>query len=271
MFTDLSLIQLRPRDILDILLVTFLLYQLYRLISRSRALPVVWGLLIILMLIPVASILHLETLKWIFDLIADFIIIAVIVSLQPELRRLFYRIGQARWYRSLVPIQQVPVEEISQAVQQLAEEKTGALIVIVNRIGLRQLMEAGIMLRANISRELLLSIFYGENPLHDGAVLIEGNSILSAASYLPMSSSTQLKRTHGARHRAGLGISEESDALVIVVSEEKGYITLAHQGELVEKADISDVKSVLMAFNSSRVEEEWERLFKEFSKIRKKR
>ncbi len=257
MLANLRLIEFQFRDALDIVIVAFFLYQIYRLIARSRALPVIWGLVIVLLLIPLANILQLRTLNWIFDIVADFIVIAVIVSLQPELRRMFYRLGQMNWYRAMVPVQAVPTDEIHQAVTLLMQEKTGALIVLVNRIGLRQIMESGIMLRAQVSRELISSVFYGKNPLHDGALLIEGNMALAAACYLPMSSSSQLKKTHGARHRAGLGISEESDAFVIVVSEENAEISVAFQGELIEKLEPQDLKRLLTIFNSNKLEAEW--------------
>lgn len=260
-FPDLKFLQFGIKDMFDILIVTILIYQVYRLLSRTRAIPVLIGLTLIFVLSIISRFFALHTVGWLFDVLSNFLIIAMIVALQPELRRLFYNLGQIGWIRSLVSVNQLPVDDILSAVTQMGEDKTGALLVIVNKIGLRQLVEGGIVLQAKISRELLMSIFFEKNPLHDGAVIIQGGNIVSAACYLPLSSSDQLKRTHGARHRAGLGISEESDALSIIVSEEKGWISVAFMGELREKLDGQALKNLLYAFNANRLEDEWENLF----------
>lgn len=250
------------KNIIDILLVTVLAYQAYRLLRHSRATPVLIGMAILFIISLFSRLVQLETVTWLFESVSSYILITVIVILQPELRRMFYQIGQARWYRLLFKAQEIPVDEILQASHQLAEEKTGALIVVVNQIGLRHISEGGIMLQGKVSRELLLSIFYGKNPLHDGAVILEGSQLISAATYLPLSSSTKLKKTHGARHRAGLGISEESDALAIIVSEEKGKISLCYMNDLQENIDTIKLKSLLTAFNNDRLDEEWASFFK---------
>jgi len=248
-------------NFVDILLVAFFTYNIYKLLRHTRATPVLIGLGILLAISILSRIFHLETLNWLFESVSGYILIAVIVILQPELRRVFYKLGQTKWYRFFFQIRDVPVEEIIQALLQFSEEKTGALVVLVNRIGLRHLSEAGIQLQARVSRELLVAAFYGENPLHDGAVLVEGSIILSAGTYLPLSSSTQLRKTHGARHRAALGISEESDALALVVSEEKGYISACYLGVMKEKLDVIKLKSLLSAFNNNKLNEEWDKLF----------
>ena len=250
------------KNIFDILLVSIFTYQAYRLLRHSRATPVLIGMAILFTISLISRLLQLETITWLFESVSSYILITVIVILQPELRRMFYQIGQARWYRLLFQAQEVPVDEILQASHQMAEEKTGALLVLVNQIGLRHISEGGIILQSKVTRELLLSIFFGKNPLHDGAVIIEGGQIISAATYLPLSSSTALKKTHGARHRAGLGISEESDALSIIVSEEKGKISLCYMGDLQENIDTIKLKSLLTAFNNDRLDEEWKNFFK---------
>lgn len=260
-FLDVRFLQFGIKDIFDIVIVSILIYQVYSLLSRTRAVPVLIGLVFIILLSIISRFFDLNTVGWLFDVFSNFFLIAMIVALQPELRRLFYNLGQVGWVRSLVSVNQLPVDDLLESLLQMSEKKTGALIVIVNKIGLKQLTEGGISLSANMSRELLGSIFYGQNPLHDGAVIIQGSSILSAASYLPLSSSSQLKRTHGARHRAGLGISEESDALSLIVSEETGSISVAYFGELREKLDSQTLKTLLYSFNSNRLSEEWDQLF----------
>ena len=145
---------------------------------------------------------QLETLSWLFDSISAYFVIAILVVLQPELRRLFYQIGQARWYRTLIQVQQVPVDEIATAIKQMSDAKCGAIMAIVNKVGLKQYSESGVQISGRVSREFLVSIFYGKNPLHDGAVVIEGQNVTAAACYLPMSTSSEVKRSYGARHRA---------------------------------------------------------------------
>lgn len=249
------------RDIIDILLVSVFIYNIYKLIRHTRATPVIIGMTILFIISLISRLLKLETVTWIFEGFSAYVLIAIIVILQPELRRLFYRLGETRLYRLLFQTRNVPIEEIQQACQQMMDEKTGALMVIVNHIGLRHLAEGGILLHANLTKELLISIFYGENPLHDGAVVIEGQQVISAATYLPLSTSNQLKKTHGARHRAALGISEESDALAIVVSEEKKKISLCYMGEIRENVDPIKLKSLLTAFNNDRLNNEWQATF----------
>jgi diadenylate cyclase len=249
------------RNIIDIFLVFLFIYYIYKLIRHTRATPVIIGMTILFVVSIMSKLLKLETVTWIFEGFSAYVLIAIIVILQPELRRLFYRLGETRLYRLLFQTRNVPVEEILQACQQMVDDKTGALIVIVNHIGLRHLAEGGIPLQANLTKELLISIFYGENPLHDGAVIVEGSQIISAATYLPLSTSNRLKKTHGARHRAALGISEESDALCVVVSEQRKKITLCYMGEIRENVDPVKIKSLLTAFNNDRLNNEWQSQF----------
>lgn len=249
------------REIIDVFLVAFLIYHTYKLLTHTRAIPVVLGLTLLAVISVTAQWLELDTLSWVFDIISNYIIIAVLIILQPELRRIFFRFSQVRWFRTVFSIQQVPSEEILQACMQMADEKTGGLMILGNQVSLKDHIQGGIPLNAKISRELLVSIFYGKNPLHDGAVIIEGDNVVSAATYLPLSNSSQLKRTHGARHRAGLGIAEETDCLTLIVSEEKGKLSVCFLGELREGVDAVKLKSLLMAYNNNRLKEEWETIF----------
>lgn len=248
---------LQLRDIADVLLTAFLIYQGFRLFQQTRAIPVIIGVIIFLIFSVGSHFLQLETLSWFFDTISSYFVIAILIILQPELRRLFYRLGQARWYRNFLQVQKISVEEIYQAILNLSDAKIGALLVLVNKTGLRQIAESGITMNAVVSKELLTSVFYEGNPLHDGAVLIEGSVIIAATCYLPLSNSSSLKKTHGARHRAALGISEESDALAIVVSENTGRISAMFLGEMAEGLDSIKIKSLLTAFNSNRLPDEW--------------
>ncbi len=250
------------RMFLDITITAFIIYQIYRLIAHTRTIPVVLGIFLLFGLYGVSRLIPLKTVQFIFETLSNYLIIGVLIVLQPELRRLFYRIGQTNILKNLFPRTSLPLEIFLAAVVELAETKTGALFVLVNKIGLNQIVEGGIVLNAQISRELLLAIFYEENPLHDGAVVIDGSTVLSAASYLPLSDSPQLKKTHGARHRSGLGISEESDALSVIVSEEKGKISVCYNGILHSHVDTVTLKSILLAYNNNRLSEEMDIIFK---------
>lgn len=246
-----------PKDIVDIVLVTLVIYYGYRLVRQSRAVPILGGVALFLALTFLSHRGQLETLSWLFDSISAYFVIAILVVLQPELRRLFYQIGQARWYRTLIQVQQVPVDEIVTAVKQMSDAKCGAIMAIVNKVGLKQYSESGVQITGRISREFLVSIFFGKNPLHDGAVVIEGQNVVAAACYLPMSTSAEVKRSYGARHRAALGISEDSDAFVVVVSETNGKVSLAFLGEMKENVDQARLRKLLIAFNQNNLVEEW--------------
>ncbi|MDH5719472.1 MAG: diadenylate cyclase CdaA [Spirochaetia bacterium] len=250
------------RSLIDIVLVSFLIYQIYRLLSHSRALPVLIGVVVFIILSLISQWFKLDTLSWLFESISGYLIIAIIVILQPELRRAFYRLGHVNIYKLISTQKDIPVEEVSQACLLMAEDKIGALLVLLKKSSVKQISESGISMQANISKELLVSIFYGENPLHDGAVIIEGEHVISAATYLPLSSSSRLKKTHGARHRAGLGITEESDVLSIIVSEETGKISVCFLGKMEESVNGIKLKSILASFNTGRLKDEWKTILK---------
>lgn len=254
---------IHPKDVLDIFLVALILFQVYKLIRKTRAMRVLLGITFLVIFYFAARLLQLQTIVWLFDAFSASVLIAIIVILQPELRRLAYQFGDTTWYRKFMVTRAVPVEEIVMALYQMAEEKIGALIILVNKTSIREHVDGGIVIDGKVSAELLTSIFYDKNPLHDGAVIIEGGVISIAAGYLPLSNSTQLKKTHGARHRAGLGISEESDALVLIASEEKGKVAVAFQGVLKENIDATKLRTLLMEFNNSRLSEGWDTIFYE--------
>lgn len=254
------------RIFLDISLTSFIIYQIYRLIAHTRTIPIVMGFIILLFVYGISRLIPLRTVQFIFEALSNYLIIGVLIILQPELRRLFYRIGESNYFRNIIPHSSLPIELFFSTIIELAENKTGALFVLTNTVGLNQIIEGGIVLNAQLSRELLLSIFYEENPLHDGAVIIKGETVLSAASYLPLSDSPQLKKTHGARHRSGLGITEESDAMSVIVSEEKGKISVCYNGILYPNVDSVMFKSILQAYNNNRLSDELEILFKKDSK-----
>ena len=221
-----------PTDVIDILVVAFLIYQFLLIIRGRRAAHVLMGLCILAGIYGLAVLAKLEVLRTILATLAPFTAIALIVMFQSELRRMLARLGR----RPFLGISQLERREVSQeillAITHLAQKKIGALIVVERKIGLRTFVESGVNLDAAISRDLLCAIFHPGAALHDGAVIIQGDRIASAACFLPLTTNPLLITELGTRHRAALGITEESDCFSVVVSEETGRISIAAFAEI---------------------------------------
>jgi len=221
-----------PTDVIDILVVAVLIYQFLLIIRGRRAAHVLVGLCILAAIYGAAVLAKLEVLHTILATLAPFTAIALIVMFQSELRRMLARLGR----KPFLGISELERREVSQeillAVSHLAQKKTGALIVVERKIGLRTFVESGVNLDAAISRDLLCAIFHPGGALHDGAVIIQGDRIASAACFLPLTTNPQLVTELGTRHRAALGITEESDCFSVIVSEESGRISIAAFGEI---------------------------------------
>ncbi len=235
--------------ILDILIVSFLLYRIYILISRTRALQLLFAIFLILILDFVSKQLYLETLSWIIRNLSAYLVFGIIVLLQPELRQLVGEIGNMPIFNWINPKPVIYLDHIIAAVVELANNKVGSIICIIQDIKPDFVLDINraVKLDALISKELLLSIFYKENPLHDGAVIIENNRIVSAACFLPVSNSPLLKTTHGARHRAAMGMAEQTDAIVIVTSEETGNISIMCNGQMFSPIPKEELRSKIVS------------------------
>lgn len=216
--------------ILDILAVTLVLYQLLQIVRGTRAAQILAGILTVIIIYQIAVQLGLETLRSMLSSLAPYTAIAIIVLFQQEIRRALGRLGRRR----LLGGYQAPesTDEILLAISALSRDKTGALIVLERDAGLRTFVESGVRMDAHVSRDLLLSIFMPGTALHDGAVIVQKDRIAAAACFLPLSVRPEVSSRLGTRHRAGLGITEESDALALIVSEETGAISVASGGEL---------------------------------------
>ena len=244
------------QDYAEIIIIAILLYYMMRWMHNTRAWSLMKGLVVILVFIIIANVFHMDTILWMSSNILQFAVIAIIVVLQPELRKaletlgksniiggLFYFVSQSDY---MMTISEKSIDEIARACYLMGEERTGALIVIENKESLSRIDESGIKVDAEITSQLLLNIFKKNTPLHDGAVTIRHNRISCATCYLPLTSSMSLSKEFGTRHRAGLGISEESDAGVIIVSEETGKISVARDGELERNLSETSLKRLLM-------------------------
>lgn len=230
--------ELRWVDLIDIGIVAVLLYYVLLWLQGTRAVSLIRGLLLLLIVYVISRLLGLHTLNWLFEKFAAAIAIMLVILFQPELRRTLERFGRGRLLGALgfsaVSQGGFYVRYIVRAVEQLAASSTGALIVIERLSGMTEYLESGVKLDAQLSSELLLAIFNPKSPLHDGAIIIQGDRIMAAGCLLPISESRLLDKRLGTRHRAAVGVSEISDALVVVVSEKTGSISLAENGYLTQ-------------------------------------
>lgn len=243
---------LDPRAIVDILVVTALFYWVLWVAQGTRALSVIRGIIFLfLILFVTGEVLNLRTLNAILSTIWPALIIAIPVIFQPELRRAFEQLGHAgSWIRSPFPSQddtaiETMIEEVVRASYQLSRLRYGALIVIERETTLQDFVTRGVAINADISRQLLINIFFPNSPLHDAAVVIGSNRILAASVVLPLTDNISASSSLGTRHRAGVGITEESDAIAVIVSEETGQMSVAHSGRLIRNLDQDRLRRVL--------------------------
>lgn len=237
-------------SVLDILAVSYIFYKSYMLIKETRAEQLLKGLVLIFILIPISSLLHLTMLNWILSKTITIGVLSFIIIFQPEIRRALEHLGRSAFNDKHIledeSIMAEVLEEITTAVENLSETNTGALIVIEQMTGLGEIINTGTKLDALVSSALLENIFVVNTPLHDGATIIRNNRIVSSGCFLPLTSNNDLNKKLGTRHRAAIGLSETSDALVIVVSEETGTISLAVNGSLTSNYDKHKLKNILI-------------------------
>ncbi|MGB9604371.1 MAG: diadenylate cyclase CdaA [Bryobacteraceae bacterium] len=228
-----SLPKLTFSAVVDILVVAFLIYQLILVVRGTRAAQVLAGIVVLLLVYASSIWLGLELVRSILATVVPYTAIALLVLFQSEIRRTLARIGRRHWLGLSAPlVRRESTDEILWALARLSQRRFGALVVLERDMGLRTFIESGQLLDAVLSRDLLLSIFQPGGPLHDGAVIVQGDRIAAAACFLPLSTNPALSGELGSRHRAAIGITEESDALAIVVSEETGRISVAVSGHI---------------------------------------
>lgn len=234
-------------DIAEILIIAFFLYHIILWMKNSRAWNLLKGILVIILFALIAYVFHFTTILWIAGKTINVALIALVVIFQPELRKALEQLGNKKYFAGLFQFDdskekmelfsEKTVNELVKASYEMAKNKTGALIVIEQKINLEDYIKTGITVDAYVTNQLLINIFEHNTPLHDGAVIIRGNRIVSATCYLPLSDNMELSKELGTRHRAGTGVSEVTDAFVIIVSEETGKVSVAHNGELVRNVD----------------------------------
>lgn len=230
---------------LDVLILAFLIYKGYQVLVQTRAVPLIKGAVLVLLTYGVAYFLNLDTLRTLLDLLAPSLVIALAVIFQPELRKIFTRIGQGRILRLSGRSEFEEVDAVITAAEVLSYRRRGALIVFVRNIGQKNIIESGTRLDAQVSSPLLLTIFSHDTALHDGAAVIDEGKLVAAGCFLPLSEQQDIRRSFGTRHRAALGLAEESDAVVLVVSEESGAVSLAYDANLYYNLTMDEVRARL--------------------------
>lgn len=246
-----------PWAILDIILVAILFYWVYLLLKETRAMRILYGIVLLAIVMIAGRLLQLESLNFLLGYVLTALVVAIPVVFQPELRSALERLGRGRFVGDLVHLKKIQlkeiVEQVVSAVDYLAKNKTGAIIVFVRQTGLRDIIQKGTKIDAPVSRELLINIFAPKTPLHDGACIIEGQRIVAANCWLPIGE-VELSRDLGSRHRVGVTLSVETDAVVLIVSEEKGMISLAVNGSLTTNLPKGQLKEFLINLLEYKIE-----------------
>lgn len=263
--------------ILEVLILAFLVYNVLLWIKNTKAWSLLKGIMVLVICVSVIYLFRMDTLIYLVNRAIDIAIIAAAVIFQPELRRALEQLGEKEIVSSLIPIMDTSrsvterftdktVNEIVKASVEMGKAKTGALIVIEQNIRLEEYERTGIVLDSVVTSQLLINIFEHNTPLHDGAVIINGNRITSATCYLPLSDNMMLSKELGTRHRAGVGISEVTDSLTVIVSEETGSISIAYKGELRRNVSAEVLKEQLIILQNKSVAPKKFRFWKGWNK-----
>lgn len=252
-------------DCLEIIIIAFLLYYIFVWMKTTRAWLLLKGIILICIFLLFAYIFELYTILWMARNILGFAVTALIVVMQPELRNALEELGKKNLIASVLPFDtsrrdeglfsEKTINEITKACTEMGKARTGALIVIEQKVSLRDYERTGIDVDGIVSSQLLINIFEHNTPLHDGAVIVRGNRVTSATCYLPLSDNLGLSKELGTRHRAGVGISEVTDSVTIIVSEESGKISMAYEGTLERNLDAEDLRSKMQQILNKGVDE----------------
>ena len=234
-------------DLIDIAAVAFIFYKLLMLMKGTRAVQMLTGLFLLFLASFAAFWLQLDALRWLISNVAPVGVIAIVVVFQPELRRALAKLGQSPLLRGFLREEELnTLDEVVSAAQKLAQMKLGGLIVLERVVGLKSYVETGKMINATVSSDLITTIFTAPSPLHDGAVIVRRSLLVAARCALPLTQNPRYRRVLGMRHQAAVGITEETDAVVVVVSEETGVISLAYGGRLLRKLDAKTLRETLI-------------------------
>jgi diadenylate cyclase len=242
-------IQFRFVDLVDILIVAYIIYRLLTLVKGTRSAQMISGLVLVFSLAFIAFWFQLEGLMWLFSNLATVGFIVLVIVFQPEIRGMLAQMGHSRLFRAMSRFEGTRiVDEISRAAIRLAELKYGGLIVVERTVGLKNFIETGKVLNAQLSSEVITTLFTPYTPLHDGAVIVSGEFLSAAACTLPLTKNPRYRKLYGMRHKAAIGVTEESDAIAVVVSEETGEVSIAYQGLLDRGIDRGEFRNKLAEY-----------------------
>ncbi len=242
---ELSRIIQIVRPIIDILLLAFLIYKVYQILVQTRAIQLLRGAMVLVLVYAVSFFLQLQTVLWIMNLLAPSLVIGIAIIFQPELRKIFTRIGQGSLFGLATTRRPLQVEAVISAAEVLSYRKRGALIVFSRTVGQKAIIETGTRLDAELSSQLIITIFGHDTPIHDGALVVSDDRVVAAGCFLPLSEQIDIRRSFGTRHRAALGLVEETDAVVLIVSEETGALSLAYDANLFYGLSIDEARRTL--------------------------
>ena len=237
--------QFRLLDLVDIAIVAFIFYRIIDLIRGTRAVQMLIGLAVVFLVYLSSQTFQLFTLSWILDTFLSSALLVVVVIFQNDIRRALARVGSGPFFGRERFLQTQDVEEIARAAVALASKGVGALIAMERQVGLNEYVEIGTTLDAKVSKELLQSIFVPTSPIHDGALVIQKGRIIAAGCFLPLTNNPNVSKALGTRHRAAIGLTEETDAVVVVVSEEDGKVSLVHEGRINRGLDAAGLRATL--------------------------
>lgn len=263
-FTNFHMPDIKATDVVEILIIAFLVYHMLVWMRNTRIWSLMKGIVVIVVFIIIAALFNMSTILWIVQNVLSIAVIAVVVVLQPELRRALEQLGRKNFLSGIFPFDvsggegrfsDRTIDEIARACVEMAKVRTGALIVIEQEHSLAEYEQTGIEVDAIVTSQLLINIFEHNTPLHDGAVIVRGNRITAATCYLPLSDNMNIGKELGTRHRAGVGVSEITDSLTIIVSEETGKISVAYGGVLDRSLDSENLKDRLRQIQNKTEEE----------------
>ena len=243
----LSVSGVRWMDVLDILLVAFIIYELLRFVRGTHAVQIALGVLVLVLLYWISTLLNLQTVNWLLRNFLPVLMFGIIVIFQSEIRKMLAHLGRTPFVGTAAKRQKTEVvDEVVLAATTLSSQRTGAIMALEREIGLRSYIETGNNQDAELTYDLLVNVFHPATPLHDGAVIIQANRVAAAACFLPLTVNPELSRTLGSRHRAAIGLSEDTDAVAVVVSEETGAISVVEGGEIRRGLDGPALRRALL-------------------------
>lgn len=220
------------RPILDISVMAFILYKAYQLVTKTNALQIIKAAVIVAFAYALALLLDLDMLRWVMNMIAPALVVCFAIVFQPEIRKIFLKLGQSEWFTFGNRSRHTYVDSVIIAAEMLSKQRRGMLAVFMRHTKMDDILDTGTRINADLSSALLVTIFGHDTPLHDGACFIQNGKVVSAGCFLPLSEQYDIKKTFGTRHRAALGLSEVSDSVVLVVSEESGALSLAYDSKI---------------------------------------